>query len=127
MRGRHTPSRVAAVHDVVVEQGGALEELHARRQAHERVGVGATGGAVAPVEEAGAQALAAGQQAGHGRHERGGLVADRGERLRGPGDLPVDRLLHPTAQHVEVGGGLHGVLHRVAGIVVSLRGARVRS
>ena len=30
-----------------------------------------------------------------------------------PGDLPVDRLLDPSAQAVEVGGGLHEVLHRV--------------
>ena len=69
--GRHTPSGVAAVHHVVVEQRRALEELHARGEPHEGVGVGATGGAVAPVEEAGAQPLAAGQQAGHGRRRAG--------------------------------------------------------
>ena len=111
--GRHTAAGVAAVHDVVVQQGGALEELHARGEPNERVGVITTRGAVAPVEKAGTQALATSQQPGHRVHERRDLGTDLGERCASPGDLPVDRLLDPAAQAVEVGGGLHEVLHGV--------------
>jgi hypothetical protein len=106
--GGHTPAGVAAVHDVVVEQRGGLEELHRRRQPDQRVGVGAAGRAVAPVEEARAQPLAAGDEALDGVDERAELVADRGEDGSLHLHLGVHGRLDPRSQVAEVERADHG-------------------
>ncbi len=98
VRGRHTSAGVTVVHDVVMDQGRRLEELHRRRHAHQRVGVGLTGGAVAPVEEGGAQSLAPRQEAGDRAEQLVGVGSDLAEDVRLALEELVDTALDALAQ-----------------------------
>src|SRR5690606_31291459 len=81
VRGRASPPQVRVVHHVVVEQGGRLEKLHRARGADQAGGVLAAQRAVTPVEEGGAQPLAARQERGDLVDEVCDLVAELGQDL----------------------------------------------
>ena len=119
--GGHTPAGVAAVHDVVVEQRGRLEELHRRRQPDESVGVRGPGRAVAPVEEPGAQPLAAGDQALDGVDEWAELVTDGGEDGSLHPHLGVHGRLDPRTQVAEVERAGHGRSFPVSDVIPACR------
>jgi hypothetical protein len=101
VRGRHTSAGVAVVHDVVVDQGRRLEELHGGGDAHDGVAVGLAGRPVAPVEERRPQPLAAREKAGDHRQQVLRVGADLGEHPGLVGQQVVDTPLHAGTQ---VGG-----------------------
>ena len=107
VRGRLAAAGVAVVHDVVVDQGRRLEELHRRREADQGGGVRLAGGAVAPVQEGGPQPLAAREQRPHGGEQLLRVGADLGQHPGLGRELGVDALLHAGAQ----AGGVERVAH----------------
>ena len=98
MRGRHPAAGVGVVHDVVVDERGGLEQLHRAREAHQGIGVGATRGPVAPVEERGAQPLATAQEVGHRGEQVVDVRAELGQHSGLGRQLGVEALLHPASQ-----------------------------
>jgi hypothetical protein len=89
---------VAAVHDVVVDQRGGLEELEGRRDGHDAGRVVTARAAPAPVAEGRPQPLAAAQQVADGVHQRGELVRHAVEDVGLPGEQVVQGLVDPVAQ-----------------------------
>jgi hypothetical protein len=96
-RGHPAPG-VAVVHDVVVQQGRGLEELHRGRGANDCLVVRPAASAIAPVEECRPKSFSTLQQSTDRRHQRGELVADLGEDPRLGGDFGIDSDLHACAQ-----------------------------
>ena len=105
--GRHTPPCVAVVHDVVVDQGRALEELHRGGEPDDGVTVGATTGAMAPVEEGRAKSLPTGEQSTDGGEQVIDVRTDLGEDLVLVDELGVDARLDPLAQVGDLEGAGH--------------------
>jgi hypothetical protein len=98
VHGGHSPAGVAAVHDVVVDQGGGLEHLEGGGDYEHTGGVGATRAAPAPVAERRPQPLAAAEQVADGVHQRSQVWAHRVEHLGLVREGVVERLLDPRAQ-----------------------------
>ena len=108
VRGRHPAAGVRVVHDVVVDEGGGLEQLHRAREPDQCVGVGATGRTVSPVEERGAQPLPAPQQVGDHPQQVVDVGPQLGENHRLASQLVVEAALHPAPQVDAVERAGHG-------------------
>ena len=94
---------VAAIHDVVVDEGGRLKELHRGGQADQGFAVRPTRSAIAPVREGRAQPFAAAQQSANGVEE----VTDIAELTQHHGLLIqeiTDDVLHAAPDHRQLGG-----------------------
>ncbi len=102
VRRGHAATRVAAVHDVVVDERAGLQQLERGRRGHRLLAVGAAGAAPAPVGERRAQALAAAQEVGERLGERREVGADVVEDRHLLREEVVEALLHADAQVLRV-------------------------
>ena len=96
--GRGTAAGVAVVHDVVVQEGGRLEEFHGCGESDQGGGVIAATGSETPVEKSGAQPFATREEGGDDVEEIVNVGSEFGEDARLIGEEPIDAGLHPGAQ-----------------------------
>ena len=91
----HASSGVAAIHDVVMDEGARLEQLEGRGSGDRLLAVGAASAAPPPVGERWPQSLAASAQVDDGLGKRGEVGADLVEKRNLGVEEVIEPLLNP--------------------------------